>query len=251
MEIIKLCKLFPSLGLNYIKGIYSQLDENFETCQQFLINKHKEAYQNIVQPKKKTIKKVLKPQSNNHEEYKVSYDETVEQILQDYTYQEIRQIVQQLKRIKFIFDRTASQARGSRNYSEICSLENASKEQSSKLEKFSKASKKYVLDKARSGKELIEMDLHGLFWEEAREVVTDQINYISNRISGNESQYKYINKIKNGRHYVEYTIVTGKGNNSRNNVPVLFKNLSSFLKDKNLLFDPLKWEGKVVVYIPI
>ena len=251
-EIIQLCKHFPSLPLSEIKTVYNLLDEDYEFSMKFLREKRRTAYQSVPLVKPKTVKKVVRvSNSQGYEESKVRHDETVEQILKDYTYQEIRENVQKLTRIKCILDRTATQARGSRKYSEISRIEGAAREQTQQLDKFSRASKKYVLDKARKNREFYAMDLHGLYWDEARDVVIEQINYLSKIADGSKGQFSYIDRIKNGQKCMEYSIITGKGLNSRNNVPVLYNNLCNFLKEKHLAHTGLINEGRVVVYIPM
>jgi len=104
---------------------------------------------------------------------------------------------------------------------------------------------------ARRNKEYYAMDLHGLYWEEAREVIIEQINYLSKIVDPSKGQCKYADRMKNGTRCMEYSIITGKGTNSRNRVPILYNNLCAFLKEKNLMHSPQLGEGRVVVYIPI
>jgi len=253
-EIILLCKHFPSLPLSEIKTVYTLLDEDYEFSMKFLREKRRSAFQSVLN-KPKPAKKIVRVSNNSnaggYEESKVRHDETVEQILRDYTYREIRETVQRLTRIKCILDRTATQARGSRKYSEIARIEGAARDQTQQLDKFSRASKKYVLDQARKNREFYGMDLHGLYWDEAREVVTEQINYLSRMADTSKGQFSYVDRIKNGQRCMEYSIITGKGMNSRNNVPVLYNNLVDFLKEKRLAHTPSLLEGRVIVFIPI
>ena len=178
-------------------------------------------------------------------------DQMVDDILKTHTYEQIREKVNQIMRVKMIIDRTASQAKSMGKHNEGYSLESASKEQLSKLTKLSDASKKYILSQARAGNQFYEMDLHGLFWEEAREVVTEQVNYIWQMINENEHKCKFQEKIKDGQRFCKYSIITGKGLHSKNNKPVLYNNLSQFLDEKGIINEPLKNEGKIVVYIQI
>lgn len=250
-EIIALCRHFPSLNLNYIKTVYSHLDEDFEMTKKYLLRKHKQAYQvEPIKPKKSPTKSV-RYSLRKSEGLKTVEDETVDQILKDYTYEQIRDKVIQLSKIKHILERTAAQARSVNKYNELHNLESASKYQGQLLIKFSKASKKYLLDKARRNNEFYEIDLHGLYWDEAKDVITQQINYVWTKVNEEESNCRFNDRIINGRKHVKYVVITGKGNHSRHGVPVLYNNLCKFLEEKNIPFDKDKNEGQILLYIKI
>jgi hypothetical protein len=251
-EIISLCRHFPSLNLSYIKTVYSHLDEDFEATKKYLMTKHKEAYNHEpVKLQKSSPKKAVRYTVRKTEEQRPIEDETVDQILKDFTYEEIRDKVIQLSKIKLILERTAAQARSANKYTEVHNLESASKQQAQLLIKFSKASKKYLLDRARKNNEFFQLDLHGLYWDEAKDVISQQINHIWNRVNEDESKCKFNERIINGRKHIKYVVITGKGNHSRHGVPVLFNNLCSFLKEKDILFDHEKNEGQIILYIKI
>jgi Smr domain. len=217
----------------------------------YLLTKHKEAFISEPVKHKLTPKKRVSYTIRKSEQIKIMEDETVDQILKEMTYEQIRDKVIQLSKIKLILERTAAQARAFNKYNEVHSLESAAKQQAQFLIKYSKASKKYLLDKARRNNEFFEIDLHGLYWEEAKDVITQQINYVWAKVDAEESKCKFDEKIINGRRYIKYTVITGKGNHSRHGVPVLYNNLCNFLKEKDILFDAEKNEGQIIVYIKI
>lgn len=250
-EIIKLCSSFPSVSSDVIKTAYNCLNHNFDFTMQFLMQKYKDAYQDSPLQKKPEMKIRYKISEEEKQQIVPKVSQAVQEILDNYTYAGMRAQVRHLSQIKYILDRTASQAQSSRKYTQAANIESAAKRQTNELNNFSEASKKCLLNEARKNNQLYEMDLHGLYWDEAKDVVREQINYIATEVSNNEKKFSFKEKTKKGVRYLEYSIVTGKGNNSKNNKPVLFNNLRDYLSEHNMYFEEYLSMGKIIVHIPI
>ena len=250
-EIIKLCKSFPSVSSEVIKAAFKCFNNDSDFTKQFLMQKYKDAYQDSPLEKKTDMKTKYKLKEEEKNESMPKVSQAVQEILDNYTYSEMRAQVRQLSRIKFVLDRTAAQAHSSRKYTQAANLESAAKRQTNELSNFSEASKKWLLNQARENNQLYGIDLHGLYWEEAKDVVREQINYLATELPNNERRFSFNEKIKRGVRYLEYCIITGKGNNSKNNKPVLYNNLCDFLSEHNMYFDAQLLNGKIIAYIPI
>lgn len=85
-----------------------------------------------------------------------------------------------------------------------------------KVKTFTKNNRQYAIDNMYSKKE-ITIDLHGLSFDEA-------IIILKHKLFDEESEMSLNRKL---------VIITGKGNNSVDNQPVLFPKISKWLKDRN------------------
>lgn len=82
----------------------------------------------ISRPRKPSPSKVQANQAMKLPNY-MNNDQMVDDILKTHTYEQIREKVNQIMRVKMIIDRTASQAKSMGKHNEGYSLESASKEQ--------------------------------------------------------------------------------------------------------------------------
>jgi DNA-nicking Smr family endonuclease len=246
-DIIQLVKQFPSMALSDLKTIYSNYDENYEITKNYLMNTYKIYYQQpTVAPKKKVEKPAIRRKLVVMDTT-INRDADVEEILKTTSYRELRESVIGFNRIRAVLQRTSQQAKAFNKFTQAHGIENLAKDRMNMYNKYSKASRVYLLRQSRQNNELKMIDLHGLFLDEAKEVLVDQINFIKNC---DISQWKFNKVEKGGKTYLKFTIITGKGIHSKG-APVLFPGISEWFKQKGYSFDAEKSEGKLILYVPI
>lgn len=250
-EIFNLMKLFPSLDLTIIRYSYSLFEENYDDTLDFLKRKYSKYYQSSpLKIKKKTT--VVKPQVSQPKKYYASTElyttPEVERILREMSFEEIREEYHRHRQIKAILDRTAAQARAGRSGG-LSGLTSISQGETNKIRLLEMASKKYILSKYRANNCLFGIDLHGLYWDEARDIINEQIDFIMLNVLGNKSQYRYNKKIIDGEEHLCYEIITGKGNHSQGGFSVLYRNLCKMFEAENYRYK--EGDGKIYLFLAV
>lgn len=258
-EVKGLSLLFPNIGINYIKIAYISFDEEFEITKEFLTDYFKDSYQAgaII----KNSKQIQKEQTNmtiNNNKYKanplLSFEETVkiedlDPEFKNETFSTLRLKVSKHLKLKMILKKSEKTCMALKNYNEANKFKNLASEQDALLNKFINASKIIFLDKVRRKNNYKEIDLHGLFLEEALDIIADQIKYLKNKLALGliaDCAYKDIKGVK----YLKYEIITGKGKNSKNKCPILLPNIKKYLERRKYEFRVVEQEGKIELYLP-
>ncbi len=251
-EVFNLVRLFPSLDLTVIRYCYSLFEEDYEATLDYLKKNYSKNYQQSpIKLKKKT--NVVKPQVLQPKKYYASTElytnPEVEQILREMSFEEIRDEYHRHRQIKAVLDRTAAQARAGRSYGGLSGLTSISQGETNKVRLLELASRKYILSKYRANNCLYGIDLHGLYWDEAKEIVNEQIDFITLNVMSNKSQYKYNKKIIDGDEHLCYEIITGKGHHSKDGYSVLYRNLCQMFKAGNYHYK--EGDGKIYLYLAV
>lgn len=192
--------------------------------------------------------------NNKKREVPVLYDdfiniESLDPELKDETFASLRMKVSKHLKLKLILRKSERTCISLKNYSEANKFKNLANEQESLLNKYMHASKVVFLEKLRRRNDYRDIDLHGLFLEEAMEIVVDQIKFIKNKLAlGLVANCAY--KDIKGYKYLKYEIITGKGRNSKNKLPVLLPSLKKFLEKRKYEFKAFEYEGKIELYLP-
>ena len=251
-EILLISKSFPNVPLSQIKAIYCELDETYDKTIEFLMERYKDLYQKPILNKKKVERKVIyKPKTIFRDNSKFK-DADVDEILKQMTYKEIRAEIMSLASIKKVLQRTAARAKQAKLINQANSIESLGKEKFALYNLYSRASKHHVLQQGRMNNQLFSLDLHGLFLDEAKEVINEQIRFIEENITDlNDNAFKFDRTQKEGKWYVKYPLITGKGNNSKNGESILFKNLPSWLSSRAYYNQPNKSDGSIMLFIKI
>lgn len=247
--------LFPNIGLNYIKIAYIHFGEDPDITKQFLSEYFKDSYKagGIVENTKQ-IQKEQNFLSLRKREAPVFYEgvEVVEDVdpeLRNEGFASLRLKVSKHLRLKMILRKSERTCMLVKNYNEANKFKNLANEQEGILNKYIKASKMIFLEKIRKRNNFREVDLHGLFLEEAIEIVNDQIKYIKNKLAMGVVADCVSKEIKGIKH-LRYDIITGKGRNSKNKTPVLLPSLKKFLEKRKYLFKAVDHEGRIELYLP-
>ena len=256
-EVKGLSLLFPNIGINYIKIAYISFGEEFEITKAFLNDYFKDSYKagaiikntklvqkeqlNAIQMKKKEAANDAYDDSLNREE--------IDPELRNESFNDLRMKVRKHLKLKMIFRKSERTCIGLKNYNEANKFKNLANEQDALLNKYTHASKVIFLEKLRKRNNYRDIDLHGLFLEEALEIVVDQIKYIKNKLLMGlvvDCVYKDIKGVK----HLKYEIITGKGKNSQNKLPVLLPSLKKFLEKRKYEIRSVDYEGKIELYLP-
>ena len=253
-EVTKLAKSFPDLELGFIKMVYLLFNEDFETTKEYLRDRFKDRYQHIGTDLKQGKKSSFKAKAFRSSKANISqlnYGVEVEQLLKEMSFNEIRTQIAHHRRVRAILDRSANQARSSKTRTGASELESFSRDETNRIKLLTKASKVYILKKYRENNNLYGMDLHGLFWDEAKDIVNEQITYIKSNVPKDRDAFRFNEKTIDGHPHLKYEIITGKGLNSREGYSVLFKNLCEEFERANYHYTPLKSEGRIYIYLPL
>ena len=105
------------------------------------------------------------------------------------------------------------------------------------------------LAKLRKQNNYKDIDLHGLFLEEAVDILINQFKFIKSKLEIG-TIYDCNTKDMKGHKCLKYSIITGKGHNSQNKLPVLLPSIKNLLEKKNFEFKGFDHEGKIELYLP-
>ena len=259
-EVKGLSLLFPNIGINYIKLAYIHFAEEFEITKTFLSDYFKDSYKagGIIKNTKQMQKEQLSSQLSLKKLktpllFSASLDcidlEELDPELRNEDFNSLRMKVRKHLKLKLILRKSERTCLAIKNYNEANKFKNLANEQEVLLNKFLKASKIVFLQKLRKKNNYREIDLHGLFLEEAVEIIVDQIKFIRNKLAMGLVADCAEKDIKGFRH-LKYDIITGKGRNSKNKLPVLLPSLRKFLEKRNYEFRCNEHEGKIELYLP-
>lgn len=260
-EVKGLSLLFPSIGLNYIKIAYVSFGEQFEETKRFLTEYFKDSYKAgaIVQNTRliqknsaaagcRTSKNAAALQEVADEGYA---ENQIPEELRGETFASLRNKVSKHLKLSLILKKSVNTCVALKSHSEANKFKQMAQEQEVLLRKYMSASKVLFLQKLRRKKlNFCEIDLHGLFLEEALDILVDQIKFLRNRLAMGlvpDAVYKDLKGVK----HLKYDIITGKGKNSKNKCPVLLPNVRKFLEKRGYLHKSVDHEGKIELYLPI
>lgn len=253
-EVTKLAKSFPDLELGFIKMVYLLFNEDFETTKEYLRDRFKDSYQHQGTDLKQGKRSSFKSQafrSSKGNIRQLQYSSEVEQLLKEMSFNEIRSQIAHHRRVRAILDRSANQAKSTKSRTGASELESFSRDETNRIKLLTKASKFYILKKYRENNNVYGMDLHGLFWDEAKDIVHEQISYIRENVPKDRDAFRFNQKMIDGHLHLKYEIITGKGLNSKEGYSVLFKNLCEEFERANYHYTPMKSEGKLYLYLPL
>lgn len=257
-DIYELSLIFPNIGINHIKFAYNSFGNKAEITKSFLNEYFKFPSKSI--PISKTVKTMPKKKKvvnqNNKKDYDDSYDynpinEEIDPELRNESFASLRAKISKHLRLKMILKHSEATCSRLKNYGEGNKFKNLANEQDGILNKYIKASKVMFLEEYRRRKNFTYIDLHGLFLEEAIEILVDQIQFLRNKIAKGllfdcaGSVTKDIDGVK----HLKYVIITGKGNNSRNKIPVLLPSLKKFFEKQYYEFKSIDHEGKIELFL--
>lgn len=165
------------------------------------------------------------------------------------SFSSLRNGVRRHLRLKYVFKKSEITCTNLKNYDQANKFKNLSNEQNALLEKYKTASKIIFLSKLRKQNNYRDIDLHGFYLEEALDIVIDQIRYMKSKMElGLVTDYASQNIKKYP--YLKYNIITGKGKNSQNNLPVLLPSIKKLFERKKFDFKAFEHEGRIEIYIP-
>lgn len=255
-EVRGLSLLFPNIGLNYIKLAYIHFGEDPDITKSFLNEYFKNSYKagGIIENTKQIQKEQKVALQNNKKEAYNGYEdytnlEEIDPELRNEGFASLRAKVSKHLRLKMILKKSERTCLVLKNYGEANKFKNLANEQEAILNKYIKASKVIFLEKLRKRNNYRDIDLHGLFLEEAIEIVVDQIKYIKSKLAMGIVFDGATKDIKGMKH-LKYEIITGKGKNSKNRVPVLLPSVKKFLEKRKYEFKSVDHEGKIELYLP-
>jgi len=255
-EVRGLSLLFPNIGLNYIKMAYIHFGEDPDITKSFLNEYFKDSYKagGIINNTKQIQKEQMSLLQARKREIPCFYEdslnnEEIDPELRNESFASLRLHVSKHLRLKMILKKSERTCLTLKNYNEANKFKNLANEQEAILNKYIKASKVIFLEKLRKRSNFREIDLHGLFLEEAIEIVVDQIKYIKNKLAMGLVSDCASKDIKGMKH-LRYDIITGKGKNSKNKVPVLLPSLKKFLEKRKYEFKSVDHEGRIELFLP-
>eukprot|EP01016_Furgasonia_blochmanni_P014598 TRINITY_DN1769_c0_g1_i3.p1 TRINITY_DN1769_c0_g1~~TRINITY_DN1769_c0_g1_i3.p1 ORF type:complete len:609 (-),score=148.51 TRINITY_DN1769_c0_g1_i3:272-2098(-) len=254
VELRKLADLFPNLDVVRIRLTYRMLEENFEQTKQFLINRHPEQYVDpLVNPRKQVVRRP--PMADRFEErvYSSYEDENFDRELLNLGFEELRRYVNKHNRLYNIFAQAQKAASSVQNHYEMNKFKQMASHHGEQMRQYKLASRHLFLQKLRRNNAAVDrMDLHGFYWEEAKDLVKSQLNYLRNLINrGRIDQTRCAIKVRDNQRCLMMEIITGKGNNSVNNNPKLHPKLKDWLSCQEYTFQAKQDEGRIFVYLPI
>lgn len=255
-DVYELSLVFPFIGINYINYAYISFGNKFEITKSFLNEYFKISHKPI--PIRKNVKPIQKKKKfatqNIKKQYDDSYDfnpiiEEIDPELRNETFASLRDKLSKHLRLKMILKHSEATCSRLKNYGEGNKFKNLANEQDGILNKYIKASKVMFLEDLRKRKNYRVIDLHGLFLEEAIEILVDQIHFLRSKMTQG-LLFDCVTKEIQKNTYLKYDIITGKGNNSKNKTPVLLPSLKKFLEKKNYSFKAIDHEGKIELFLP-
>jgi len=241
-ELSQLRQMFLHLSWKTVSDIYQISGQNFEQAMDALLAKGQKSLPSVKKSERRQSSINDKELMNS---MKTLENEAIEEIIKKHTYQEMRERVIGLQQVINIIKRSSRNSNGLLRHN----IESSAHQKEVILRRLSKASQQVLFNNATRDDSFSMVDLHGLYLEEAKELLNRLIAYIQQRIQSNRSQCKYTEKCKNGRRCAEFVVMTGRGNHSMNRKSVLQKELPSFFDRKDIPFDKL--DDRFIIYIPI